>query len=113
MPTSGDIVELDLGAPTGQEAGFRRPAVLVTAQELLDQNPSVIQVVPITSSIRGFGSEVVIEADTANGLDQDSAAQCHQIRAVSAARVVTVRGNVGAADLHRIRETIALVLDIP
>ena len=62
MPTSGDIVEVDLGAPTGQEAGFRRPAVLVTAQELLDQNPSVIQVVPLTSSIRGFGSELVIEA---------------------------------------------------
>ncbi len=113
MPTSGDIVELDLGAPTGRETGFRRPAVLVTAQELLDQNPSVIQVVPITSSLRGFGSEAVIEADTANGLEQGSAAQCHQIRAVSAARVVTVRGNVGAAVLHRICETIALVLDIP
>jgi hypothetical protein len=35
----------------------------------------------------------------------------HQIRAVSAARVVTVRGNVGAAALHHIRETIALVLE--
>ena len=112
MLTSGDIVELDLGAPTGQEAGFRRPAVLVTAQELLDQSPNVIQVVPLTSSIRGFGSEVVVDADTTNGLDQDSAAQCHQIRAVSAGRVEAVRGNVGNEVLHQIRETIALILDI-
>ncbi len=113
MLTSGDIVELDLGAPTGREAGFGHPAVLITAQELLDQSPSVIQVVPLTSSIRGFGSEVVVEADVASGLDRDSAAQCHQIRAVSAGRVDAVRGNVGVAVLHDIRETIALVLDIP
>ena len=111
MLTSGDIVELDLGASTGREAGFRH-AVLVTAQELLDQSPNVIQVVPLTSSIRGFGSEVVVEADATNGLDQDSAAQCHQIRAVSAGRVEAVRGNVGNEVLHQIRETIALILDI-
>ncbi|MCH7582599.1 MAG: type II toxin-antitoxin system PemK/MazF family toxin [Acidobacteria bacterium] len=111
MLTSGDIVELDLGASTGREAGFRH-AVLVTAQELLDQSPNVIQVVPLTSSIRGFGSEVVVDADTTNGLDQDSAAECHQIRAVSAGRVEAVRGNVGNEVLHQIRETIALILDI-
>ena len=72
----------------------------------------MIQVVPLTSSIRGFGSEVVVDADTTNGLDQDSAAQCHQIRAVSAGRVEAVRGNVGNEVLHQIRETIALILDI-
>ena len=111
MLTSGDIVELYLEDSTGREAGFRH-AVLVTAQELLDQSPNVIQVVPLTSSIRGFGSEVVVDADTTNGLDQDSAAQCHQIRAVSAGRVEAVRGNVGNEVLHQIRETIALILDI-
>ncbi len=31
MPTSGDVVDLDLGAPEGREAGFRHPAVVVTA----------------------------------------------------------------------------------
>ena len=27
MPTSGDVVDLDLGLPAGREAGFRHPAV--------------------------------------------------------------------------------------
>ena len=111
MLTSGDVVELDLGTSTGREAGFRHPAVLVTAQELLDQSPNVIQVVPLTISIRGFGSEVFVETDTTNGLDRNSAAQCHQIRAVSAGRVEAVRGNVGNEVLHQIRATIALILD--
>ena len=63
MPTSGDVVKLDFGAPEGREAGFLHPAVLVTAQRILDANPSVVHVVPLTSTIRPFHSEVVIEPD--------------------------------------------------
>ena len=56
MPTSGDVVDLDLGVPEGREAGFRHQAVVVTAQRILDANPSVIHVVPLTSTIRRFHS---------------------------------------------------------
>ena len=57
MLTSGDVVELDLGSPAGREAGFRHPAIVVTAQRVLDAEPSVVQVVPLTSTLRGFSSE--------------------------------------------------------
>jgi len=113
MPTSGDIVGLDLGSPSGREAGFRHPAVVVTAQRILDASPSVIHVVPLTSAIRGFGSEVSIEPDDQNGLDRVSAAQCQHIRAVSTGRVEQVTGNVGPLILAQIRETIGLILDLP
>ncbi len=113
MPTSGDVVELELGAPVGREAGYLHPAVLVTAQRILDAAPSVIHVVPLTSTIRSFHSEVVVEPDGANGLDTTSAAQCQHLRAVSPGRVGGTRGNVGAAALSQIRETIAIILDLP
>ncbi len=87
MLTSGDVVELDLGARAGREAGFRHPAIFVTAQGVLDADPSVVQVVPLTSTLRGFSSEVEIHVDDANGLDQVSAAQCEHIRAVAAGRI--------------------------
>jgi mRNA interferase MazF len=58
MLNSGDVVELDLGTPAGREAGLRHPAVVVTAQEILHELANVIQVVPITSALREFGSEV-------------------------------------------------------
>jgi len=45
MLTSGEVVDLDLGMPEGREAGFGHPAVVVTAQRILDAEPSVIQVV--------------------------------------------------------------------
>lgn len=113
MPSSGDVVEIELGAPEGREAGMRRPAVVVTAQRILDAAPSIVQVVPLTSTIRSFHSEVFIEPDPANGLGVPSAAQCQHLRAVSPARMVEVRGNVGATVLTQIRETIAVILDLP
>ena len=113
MLNSGDIVELDLGIPSGREAGLRRPAVVATAQRLLDASPSVIQVVPLTTTLRGLGSEVLLEPDDANGLDRTSAAQCQHIRAVSVGRVERVLGNVGRAALTQIREVLGLILDTP
>jgi mRNA interferase MazF len=113
MLTSGDVVDLDLGVPEGREAGFRHPAVLLTAQRILDAEPSVLHVVPLTSTIRGFHSEITIAVDPANGLEQVSAAQCQHIRAISPQRVSEVRGNVGLAALAQLRETIALILDLP
>lgn len=101
MLTSGIVVELDLGAPAGREAGFRNPAIVVTAQRVLDADPGVVQVVPLTSRLRGFSSEAEIDVDDENGLEQMSSAQCQHIRAVAADRIERTRGNVGPAVLGR------------
>lgn len=113
MPTSGDVVDLDLGVPEGRDAGFVHPAVLVTAQRILDAVSSVVHVVPLTSTIRSFDSEIMIDPDVGNGLQETSAAQCQHLRAVSSGRISAIRGNVGPALLAQLRETIAVLLDLP
>lgn len=113
MLTSGDIVMIDLGMPIGREAGFRHPAVVVTAQRVIDGRPSVVQVAPLTSQVRGFASEVEIDADPFNGLDRRSAAQCQHIRAVATNRIEESLGNIGAAALSQVREVLGTILDIP
>ncbi len=113
MPTPGDVVDLDLGVPEGREAGFLHRAILVTAQRVLDATPSVVHAVPLTSTIRRFDSEVVIEPGAANGLREASAAQCQHLRAVSPSRIAATRGNVGPAVVAQLRETIAVLLDLP
>jgi mRNA interferase MazF len=112
MLTSGDVVDLDLGSPKGREAGLLRPVVVVTAQEIIDESANVVQVVPLTSTVRPFGSEVEIKPDENNGLQSDFAAQCQHIRSVSIDRVESVRGNVGMTVLAEIREVLGLILDI-
>ena len=104
MLNSGDIVDLDLGPLQGREAGFRHPAVVVSPP---------VHVVPLTSTLRQFHSEITIEPDDHNGLTVRSAAQCQHLRAVSTGRIVSSRGNVGATTLAQIRETVAVMLDIP
>lgn len=84
----------------------------MTAQRILDALPSVVHVVPLTSTIRRFQSEVVVESDATNGLSEPSAAQCQRLRAVSPNRIVGRRGNVGPALLEQLCETIAVILDI-
>lgn len=109
---AGDIVELDLGAPTGSEAGLRRPAVVVTAARVLRGGPTVVQVVPLTRTIRRSGTEVRIDPDAVNGLAHLSAAQCQLVRSVATTRIDERTGNVGPVVLAEVRDTLALLLDL-
>lgn len=113
MLNSGDVVDIDLGIPEGREAGSIRPGVVLTSQAILDASPGIVHVVPLTTTLRGFGSEVRVKPDEENGIDHPSAAQCQHIRAVATARIRSVRGNVGPANLREIREVVGLILDLP
>ena len=112
MLISGDVVGADLGTPVGREAGFTHPVVVVTAQRVLDGEPSVVHVVPLTTTRRRFGSEVPVEANGGSGLERESSAQCQHVRSISTARVTQSRGNVGAIVLAQIREATGVLLDI-
>lgn len=113
MPTSGEVLLLDLGVPQGREAGFPRPAVVITADRILAADPAVLHVVPLSSTIRRFESEVVLEPNPGNGLRVTSAAQCQHLRSVAPSRIAASLGNVGPLVLAQVRKTVAVLLDLP
>jgi mRNA interferase MazF len=112
MRRCGDVQLAELGEPRGSEAGFARPVVLVTAQVVLDQGPRVVQVVPLTSNVRGYRSEVTLDPDEGNGLDVVSAVQCQHVRAIAVERLADPIGNVGTQTSSQIREVLADLLDL-
>ena len=112
MLTSGDVVELDLGTPAGSEAGLRRPAIVVTAARVLRGGPNVVQVVPLSRTIRTSSTEVPIEPDADNGLVARSSVQCQHVRSVATTRIHSRTGHVGPVVLTEVRETLALLLDL-
>src|SRR5699024_7255780 len=112
MLTPGDVVELDLGVPSGSEAGLRRPAVVVTARRVLRGEPNVVQVVPLTRTVRQSSTEVIIDPDDGNRLKATSSAQCQHVRSVATTRLHQRTGNVGPVVLSEVRETLALLLDL-
>lgn len=112
MLTPGDVIELDLGAPSDSEAGLVRPAVVVTATRILRGVPHVVQVVPLTRTLRHSGAEVVIEPDDHNGLGAPSSAQCQHVRAVATSRITKHAGNLGPVALQQVRNTLAVIFDL-
>ncbi len=109
---AGDIFQVDFGDPVGSEPGFVRPALIVTSDLILDRNPKIIHVVPITSNIgQALPTEILLD-DVA--LPKASAAQVHLCTAVSPDRFTSARqGNVGPATLAQVRSILADLLDIP
>jgi mRNA interferase MazF len=109
----GDIVEIDFGTPIGSEAGFLRPAVIVTADAFLRFRPTSVFAVPLTSRARSFPSHVEIHPDAKNGLASTSCALVEQLRAVSTERCGAPSGNVGAVVTHQVLDILAMITGMP
>lgn len=109
---AGDVVEVDFGTLQGSEAGFVRPALIVTATAVLSRAPRVLQVVPITSNVtRQLPTEVTLEDPYPNAA---SAAQVHLLTTIPVSRLTDHDlGHVSAAELAQVREVIADLLDLP
>lgn len=108
---AGDVVEVDFGPPIGSEAGFRRPAVVVSADAYLTPGAITVTVVPVTGEPAGrYASDVSLSE---LGLDVSGVAQCRLVTTVSTRSVIEQSvDNVGAVALAQIRSVIADLLDI-
>lgn len=105
---AGDIVEVDFGVPIGAKVLGRRPAVVVTADAVLEHEPRTVHVVPLTSNTgRDLPSEVPVA-----GPDRASMAQAHLLQAVSVVRIGAVVGHTDAAELAQVRAVIIDLLDL-
>lgn len=97
---SGDVIRVDFGVPARGEPGFIRPAVVVTADEILEFRQQAVAVVPCTSTRRGWLTEVEV---TGFGV-----AQVHLLTTVSVDRIIESTGiNAGPVTLGQIRELIS------
>jgi mRNA interferase MazF len=108
-----DVTSVDFGTPLGSEAGFVRPAIILTADGLLRFRPTTVFVVPLTTTERTFPSHVAIAPDQTNGLSQNSWALVEQLRAVSVERVGPSVGNVGPVIGNQLLDILAMITGMP
>lgn len=102
---AGDVVRIDFGTPARGEAGFIRPAIVLTSDDVLEFRQSAVLVAPCTTTIRGWLSEVSI--------DGFGVAQAHLVTTVSVDRVVESTGNnVGAVILRQLRELVGELIEL-
>jgi mRNA interferase MazF len=108
---AGDVVWIDFGIPVGSEPGYKRPAVVVSADLVLDQRPRTVHAVPLTTNVvRNMPTDVAVATV---GLDRPSVAQTHLCAVVSVDRIDSEPvGNIGAAALAQVRSILADLLDL-
>lgn len=111
MIAKGDVWWVDLPPPTGSEAAFRRPALVVQCDSLNASGIGTVLVVPITSSLRfaaAPGNVLVRSAES--GLPRDSVANVSQLRALARTRFDERVGRVRPGTLDAVIAGIDVVL---
>jgi mRNA interferase MazF len=108
-PERGEIWLTVLGAARRGEPGKTRPAVILSANELLvGAADELIVVVPFSSSVTPSTLRPPVGPET--GIDNPSAAICRGIRGVARSRLLRRLGEVGDEKMAEIERAIGLVL---
>jgi mRNA interferase MazF len=102
---AGEVHLTDFGSPLGHEAGFRRPALVVSPEQL--NAHEICIVLPITRTRRGYPTHVELDGP----LPVVSYVQCELIRAISTNRLIRKVGVVDSVDRARIRGILGRLID--
>jgi mRNA interferase MazF len=104
-PSLGDIILINLSPVSGHEQKGQRPAVVIT-QERFNKKTGLCIIAPITSNIKGYPFEVVVEANKTKGVILSD-----QIRSIDwNARKVNKVDSVSEYCLSEVREKVLLIL---
>ena len=85
----------------------KRPVLVLTRQDMIGRLHTVT-VAPITSTIRGVPSEVVVGAGS--GLKQPSAINLHHVATIPRAGLRTFVGSVSQQTMNQVREALLFTL---
>lgn len=110
--TRGQVYWIWLDPVVGSEQAGRRPAIIVSTNDLVT-GPTVV-VVPLTSTIPiVMGAYMTLLRRRPNGLARDSVALCHHVRSVSVRRLARFTGiTLGADDMAAIDGALRYVLGL-
>lgn len=100
-----------MGAARAGEPGKHRPAVIVSADELLTGLPDELVVVVPVSSSRSH-SPARPPVSPFEGVDVESVAVCRGIRAVARSRLLERLGTLTPETMRRIEQALAHILAI-
>ena len=67
IPGRGDIVWLSFSPTKGHEQSGKRPGLVLTQRDF-NEKSSVILIAPITSTARGYGTEVLFDTGKTKGI---------------------------------------------
>lgn len=110
-PRRGEIWLTSLGAGRRGEPGKNRPALVISADELLDGSvDELIVVIPLSTSRAPSALRPVIGPES--GVDFESAAICRALRGISRRRLLRRLGEAPAEKMAEVDRATSLVLGL-
>ncbi len=105
----GEIWDLYLDPILGREQGGRRPAVIISGN-LLNKYLDVVIVCPLTTNIKNYKGNLILEPNKINGLQEKSEVLTFHIRSVSKGRLDKKLGNLSEKEIGYIKATLDDIL---
>ncbi len=105
----GAVVWVHLGPTQGREQSGHRPAVVVSGRHYLETVTTLVAVLPVTSTDRGWPNHVRLRGH--HGLDRPSWAMAEQVRTIDRGRITGVSGAVDGETLAGVRHLLRYYLD--
>ncbi len=105
----GEIWELYLNPVQGSEQSGRRPALIVSG-DLLNTYLGVVIVCPLTTKVKNYKGNLVLEPNDQNNLKQPSEVLTFHIRSVSKDRLKSKIGEINPTELDAIKQGLNDIL---
>lgn len=103
---SGDIYTAYLDPVIDSEQGGRRPVVVISGNAVNQNAPHVI-ICPITTRIKNYYGDVILEPSKENGLTVVSEILNIHVRSISKNRLKTRLGSISKSELAQTHKAIA------
>jgi len=105
----GEIWDIYLNPTKGSEQSGRRPAVIISGN-LLNNYLNVVIACPLTTKIKNYNGNLILEPTISNGLKTISEVLTFHIRSVSKERFDKKIGEISKEDVEKIKSTLNDIL---
>jgi len=105
----GEIWYTDLNPVKGSEQAGFRPVIIVSGN-LLNQHANVVICIPLTTKIKNYHGNLVLDPSPTNGLSAKSEGLTLHVRSISKARLVQRLGNISKTELNQIHTCLNEIL---
>ena len=101
----GEIWMSDLNPVIGSEQAGRRPVVILSGN-LMNKFLQVVITAPLTSKIKNYQGNPVIQPSSNNGLKLESELMIFHVRSISKVHLIEKIGNLSDQELRQALETL-------
>jgi mRNA interferase MazF len=106
----GEIWYANLNPIKGQEQAGIRPVVVISGN-LLNTYLNIVICCPLTTKIKNYKGNVVLQPTAKNKLKQGSEILTFHIRSISKEQLTKKIGDITAEELSKIKQTINEIMD--